>query len=100
MKTARPDAGNPNKLAFKQNAAIGNSYSHAERNILRVDLVCKRTGWCRSTLYNRIKSGDFPLPVRTGPRTVGWLPEDVDRYIDSKVDERDIRTEAHSTNNI
>ena len=39
----------------------------------------------RSTLYQYIKDGDFPKPVRLGLRAVGWLESDISDWITALV---------------
>ena len=45
-----------------------------------------RTGLSRSTIYLKMKNGEFPTQVSLGPRAVGWLEAEVDRWIASRVD--------------
>lgn len=49
--------------------------------VLRRPEVTRRTGLGRSTLYAYMQAGRFPDSVPIGPRAVGWLDEDVDRWI-------------------
>lgn len=37
----------------------------------------------RTSFLNRVKSGEFPAPVRLGKRTVGWKVEDIRDLIES-----------------
>lgn len=53
--------------------------------ILRRPQVEQRTGLSRSTLYQYIKDGDFPKPVRLGLRAVGWLESDISEWIAARV---------------
>jgi prophage regulatory protein len=53
--------------------------------ILRRPQVEQRTGLSRSTLYQYIKDGDFPKPVRLGLRAVGWLESDISDWIAARV---------------
>ena len=43
-----------------------------QMTILRFSAVVKQTGLSRSTLYNRIGDGLWPVPVNLGARAVGW----------------------------
>jgi prophage regulatory protein len=52
-----------------------------ELAILRRPQVEQRTGLSRSTLYQYIKDGDFPTPVRLDLRAVGWLESDISDWI-------------------
>ena len=46
-------------------------------NFLRRPDVERRTGIARSTLYDKMKSGDFPMPIRLSGRCVAWLESEV-----------------------
>jgi len=54
--------------------------------ILRRKQVEARTGLSRSTIYARIKSGTFPAPVSLGPRAVGWIENDVQRWLSDRIE--------------
>jgi len=56
-----------------------------EPAILRRPQVEQRTGLSRSTLYQYIKDGNFPKPVRLGLRAVGWLESDIGDWIAARV---------------
>ncbi len=48
------------------------------RRILRAKAVMTRMGWSRTTLWRRVRAGEFPAPVDTGSNTVGWFDDEVD----------------------
>jgi prophage regulatory protein len=56
-----------------------------EPTLLRRPQVEQRTGLPRSSLYEYIKDGRFPRPVRLGPRAVGWLESEVSDWINTRV---------------
>ena len=55
--------------------------------ILRLPTVKTRTGLSRSTIYLRISKGIFPKPISLGGRAVGWLEEDIDQWIEQRIEE-------------
>lgn len=57
--------------------------------IIKLAEVKARTGEGHSTIYEKIREGTFPRQVRTGKRSVGWIDEEIDQYIRSKIAERD-----------
>ncbi len=57
-----------------------------EFTVLRLSNVKARTGLSRSTIYERIKQGDFPAQVSLGPRAVGWLESDINAWISAQVE--------------
>lgn len=52
--------------------------------LLRRPEVEARTGLSRSTIYDWIKRGEFPQPVRLGTRLVAWRESDVTAWLESR----------------
>ena len=63
--------------------------SQETRRFLRLPEVIHRTGYRRTAIYEKVKSGEFPKQYALGPRAsaraVGWLAEDVDAWIEARV---------------
>ena len=59
------------------------------RFILRRKQVENRTGLSRSTIYLRIKKGSFPRPIKLSERAVGWIEQEIDDWVNEKVQTRD-----------
>jgi prophage regulatory protein len=57
----------------------------AAPTILRLGDVRRRTGLGRSTVYDRIKAGNFPAPIALGDRAVGWVESEVSAWIASRI---------------
>ena len=55
-------------------------------NILRLPAVKTRTGLSRSSIYLRMVNGEFPASVSLGGRAVGWLEEDINNWLEEKID--------------
>jgi prophage regulatory protein len=53
--------------------------------ILRIPEICRRTGECRSTLYNRIRDGLWPKLIEIGPRLRGQPDYEVDQMIQARI---------------
>ncbi|AXK40692.1 helix-turn-helix transcriptional regulator [Crenobacter cavernae] len=49
--------------------------------IMRLPEVLRRIGLSRSSLYAKIKTGDFPAPIKLGPRSNGWNSAIVEAWI-------------------
>lgn len=54
--------------------------------ILRAPEVRKRTGLSRSTLYLKIKNGEFLPSISLGDRAVGWSSAEIDDWITVCID--------------
>ncbi len=54
--------------------------------ILRLPAVKERTGLSRSTIYLRMTHNEFPKPISLGGRSVGWLEQDIDEWIVTKIE--------------
>ena len=54
--------------------------------ILRRKQVEARTGLSRTTIYDGIRAGRFPAPVRVGARAVGWIEAEVNEWLAAQVE--------------
>ena len=49
--------------------------------LLRLPEVESTTGLKKSAIYERVKSGKFPQPVRLGTKSVAWRFDEVQQWI-------------------
>lgn len=56
----------------------------AHLKVIRLRQVREQTGLGRSTLYGKVKAGEFPAPVDLGPRAVGWYEHEVQDWLASR----------------
>lgn len=62
-----------------------NSVSHNLR-ALRLRQVQAITGLCRSAIYAKAKSGDFPPPIKLGGgRSSAWLEHEVEQWLQQQI---------------
>jgi prophage regulatory protein len=54
-------------------------------SILRRKQVQARIGLSCATIYAYMAEGNFPKPVKLGPRAVGWIESEVDQWLDAQV---------------
>ncbi|PWJ13804.1 helix-turn-helix transcriptional regulator [Jannaschia seohaensis] len=52
--------------------------------LIRRSEVEARTGLSRSTLYDWMKRGEFPQPVKLGARMVAWRENDINEWLESR----------------
>ena len=55
------------------------------RRFLRLPDVKQASGYGRTAIYEKIRKGVFPRPYPLGARAVGWLAEDIDTWIESRI---------------
>ncbi len=48
------------------------------RRLLSPKQVMKRMGWSRTTLWRRVRAGEFCAPVKTGENSTGFFEDEVD----------------------
>jgi prophage regulatory protein len=60
---------------------------HRPIRFVRLPVVMEITGLSRSAIYQRIKDGRFPTAVSLGGRAVGWLEEEVLRWVHDRIAE-------------
>lgn len=51
------------------------------QRIVRLPGVKEFSGLQRSTIYERVKKGDFPPPIKLSQRAVGWRLDDLERWL-------------------
>lgn len=56
--------------------------------ILRKKQVSEKTGLPVSSLYEKIRKGLFPKPIKLGARSSGWLESEVNAWIAAQVASR------------
>lgn len=57
------------------------------RTICRLPDVIARTGLSRSTIYELVSRGEFPSQISLGPRSVGWVEDEIADWIEARIDE-------------
>ena len=55
------------------------------RRLIRMKDVVDRTSLAKSTIYAKVKDGDFPAPIKLGEMSVAWLESDVEAWIDKQL---------------
>ena len=58
-----------------------------EKTILRLEAVMARTGLPRSTIYHKMSLDEFPQSINLGIRSVGWIAEEVEEWINDRIDD-------------
>lgn len=68
-------------LTVERRTADGLNEPTAQLAFLRVTEVAAMTGLSRSTIYDRIKAGSFPTPVRMGTRMSRWRSDQIQQWL-------------------
>ena len=82
-----------------------------QKRFIRLPEVLTRTGYGRTTIYRKMEDGSFPRSVKLGgaledsnvfdSRAVAWIEDEVDQWIESRIDERELGiTDVPSGQNI
>lgn len=64
--------------------------------LLRLPAVRERVQLSRSSIYERAAAGDFPAPIKIGPRAVAWRASEIDAWIAARIAARDAGGETAS----
>jgi prophage regulatory protein len=62
--------------------------------VLRKPAVIERVGYSGMHIDRLEKAGKFPKRIRLGENAVGWLADEVEAWIQERVDARDSASEA------
>ena len=55
------------------------------RKFLRLPSVSKKVGLSRSQIYKLIQQGEFPEPIKLGPKISVWIEEKLEAWMDAKI---------------
>ena len=55
------------------------------RRLLRLPEVKEKVGLSRTAIYKLIAEGQFPRQVCIGPRTVAWCLDDLEAWIEQRI---------------
>ncbi len=59
----------------------------SEKTIWRLHTVMARTGLPRSTIYHKMSLDEFPQSINLGIRSVGWIAEEVEEWIEERIED-------------
>ena len=54
--------------------------------IIRLKQVKQRTGLSRSSIYLAMNRGNFPRKIALGARSVGWIEEEIDSFLRTRIE--------------
>ena len=57
--------------------------------LLKLYEVAELLSVCKSQVYNLVKQGYLPKPIKIGKRGSAWLQSDIDYWFKSKIEQRD-----------
>ena len=58
---------------------------YQSKKFLRLPSVIEKIGLSRSQIYKLIQRGDFPEPVKIGPKVSVWIEEKLEVWMDAQV---------------
>ena len=58
-----------------------------EVTIWRLPEVMAHTGLSRSTIYDKMAKGEFPLSINLSVRTIGWIADEIIDWIQARIDD-------------
>ena len=72
-----------------------------KHHFIRLPEVLSRTGFGRTSIYRKMEDGSFPKSLKLGgppkdpnefdSRAIVWIEEEVEQWIDSRIDKRDMK---------
>ena len=60
------------------------------QKLLKLFQVAEQLNVRKSQVYNLVKQGYLPKPIKIGKRGSGWLQSDIDSWFKSKIEEREM----------
>ncbi|WP_238939085.1 helix-turn-helix transcriptional regulator [Mixta mediterraneensis] len=57
------------------------------KKLVRLSEVLNRTGYSRAWIYKLIAQGRFPQPVKIGSRSIAFVENEIDEWINQRIAE-------------
>lgn len=54
--------------------------------ILRLPEVKERTGLKKTAIFEHVRRGDFPAPIKITEKAIGWIEQDIDDFIERRIE--------------
>lgn len=64
---------------------IGTDVSFHNDRVLRLKQVTEKVGLKKSWIYKQVSLGNFPEPVKLGPRASGFLESEIDAWLEERI---------------
>ncbi len=77
---------------------MNNSNLVITSRLIRMKEVLKICGMSRTSLYREVKAQKFPSPVKLSARSVAWLENEVNEWINARTSLRASRKSAKPAN--
>jgi prophage regulatory protein len=75
----------PESSGFSQRKTMHQGIYAKPSRLLRRKDVENAVGLKRSSIYELMKKGEFPRPIRIGLKAVGWLEHEVEDWLTERV---------------
>lgn len=59
------------------------------KRLIRLKEVVDRTSLSKTSIYELMKSGEFPKQVHLGSQSVAWVEDEVDQFINAVISRRE-----------
>lgn len=96
-----PDSNSCSELAngtqrlITSPSTVEQSRRFAVGRLLKMCEVEEITGMCRSSIYNRLREGDFVEPVQVGPRSIRYFEPEIREWVASRVRKQRAKGGSH-----
>jgi prophage regulatory protein len=71
------------EVTSMQNSLKADTDSSKKHFIRQKDLLMNVVPFSATTLWRKIKSGEFPAPIKLGPSITAWRGNDIDEWLNS-----------------
>lgn len=87
-----PHLTEPHPTEAPGKASVQSSYAGPEPRpgrgppleIIRLPMVLRLTGLSRTSIWRKVRAGDFPAPVDLGPNAMGWFAGEIAGWLSDR----------------
>jgi prophage regulatory protein len=84
----------------KDESPAAHSNEPAELRLIRLKEVLAICGKSRSSVYEAIKKGEFPAPIKLHGRSSAWVKSEILQWVEACIKASRVPERAHTTNQV
>ena len=59
--------------------------SETQRRLIDLKEILSRQPYRRTSIYRKVRTGEFPAPIKIGPNRIAWLESEFEQWLEERI---------------